>query len=449
MSQKVEMFSSVTKSNLDGPVHTQRPSYNATRRTQEKRPTKDQAIVLTTADPGNLHVTPYYTFIRAVANIVGPQNILAASKIPGSKFCIFLSSQELAKKFQEDNPTIQVNDIEFHVSPYIQPAAKLVLCNTWPFIPNSVFEEALDRALDRAIMFISPIKDVAMGFLDKEYRGIAFFKRYIFIQSTDSKNIVIPDYLIVTYEGTTYKVYLEIENKCKKCQGPHPANKCPTDQTSGEQENSDLQIRLNKVKESSYPSPIIPINKDTDIIEDTNQLEPQPTHQSNQNEENIKILTKEQETYQNNNEEQHLMEITEETNPTLTPKTPINENNKRIIEQSPTEEPKFKKSGKNEEEEIFEISSNILNTRPDIMIDPQEITRLWMDLKGKQNKRDILQNFNHLHSADLFHIFDGIQQHPDTPKNYRNRAKKIATLLYEHESDASVDSSNSLNSQTD
>lgn len=429
MSQTDKTFSSVTKNTIDS-CATQRPTYihNAS---QEKRPTKEQAVVLTAADPSNIHDTPYYAFIRAVANIVGAQHIVAASKIPGSKFCIFLSTVDLAKKFQDENPIIKVNELDFTVSPYIQPAAKLVLCNTWPFIPNHVFEETLDKVLDRSIKFISPMKDMSMGFLDKEFSNIAFFKRFVFIQSMDSREMVIPDYIIVTYEGISYKVYLEIENKCKKCQGPHPANKCTViPQDDGKR---NLKLRLDQAKEKTTTSSlIIPLSNQN------NTLETKTTELKDQNKNRAPIDFEK--------DDEHLMEA--ENHQSITPTTPTNENNKRVIEPSPTaSQPQFKKTGPmEEEEEIFAIASDILTIRPEIMLDPQEIARLWMDLKGKQNKKEILNNFNG-HDADLFQVFEGIHQHPSTAKSYKNRAKKIAALLYAGDSEAS--DSSSLKSTTE
>lgn len=450
MSQKGESFSSVTKTTADGSANNLRPSFNPARRNQEKRPTKDQAVVLTTANPTNIHITPYYAYIRAVANVVGAQHILAASKIPGSKFCIFMSSQEIAKKFIEENSTLQVNNIDFLVSPYVQPAAKLVLCNTFPFIPNYIFEEALDKILDRTVLFISPMKDMSMGFLDKEYSNISFFKRYIFIQSTESKDIVIPDYIIVTYEGNSYRVYLEIENKCKKCQGPHPTNKCPSNQDPQEVKQN-LEIRLNKAKQSTNKQvdnihTNTPPSKEINIPVNTELSGIQPIQQVNITQdanllmeiENIPFVQTEplRDIGENKNEDTFEGTI-------FTPTTPINENNKRLLVPSPSAaQQKTKKSQISEEEEILEISSAILIDRADIMIDPHEITRLWMELKGKQNKKDILHN-NTFSISDLYQIFEALYQHPNMPKNYKIRAKKIAAILYadqmsDHSDSASV-----------
>lgn len=132
------------------------PPFNPSRKSPEKRPTKEQAVILSCTEPDHILKTPFYLFVRAVGSIEGANNINSASRIPGPKFCVFLQTQDLAKKLQDEHPTIQVNYYHFTLSPYTQPAAKLVLCNTWPIIPNSVFEEALDKNLDRQIHFISP-----------------------------------------------------------------------------------------------------------------------------------------------------------------------------------------------------------------------------------------------------------------------------------------------------
>ncbi|KAI5740122.1 hypothetical protein M8J76_000660 [Diaphorina citri] len=441
-----QTFSSVVQVNLPGGTNL-RPSFNpAKRSTNEKRPSKDQAITLSSPQPDHVLNTPYYMFIRAVGNVLGPHNIVAASKIPGSKFCIFLSSQELAKKFQTENPTLEVNNIQFNVSLYSQPAAKLVLCNTWPFLPNHVFEEALDRHIDRNILFISPIKDMTMGFLDKEYSKINFFKRYLFIQSADSQEIKIPDHMFVTHEGMSYKIFLEIENKCKICQEPHPTNKCPTKvPTDKPNLNERLeQARMTRMQvdqETSQISPISPLNKDITEIPSKQEIIP-PTLTLELNQEN------EKET-QNVNDSSDIDTSSTQDDVNVdqvpsdnfrTPSTPKNENNKRVITPSPSHTQPQPKKSKDESKEILKITTQILKDRTDIMIEPQDFTRLWIELKNSKKQKEILYNHNYKND-ELLPIFQAISNYPDLAKNMRARSKKIESMLIDEVTDISDTSS--------
>uniref|UniRef100_A0A8D8Q4Z9 Uncharacterized protein n=1 Tax=Cacopsylla melanoneura TaxID=428564 RepID=A0A8D8Q4Z9_9HEMI len=436
-----QSYTSVLVSNTQQADPNIRPIFNPTRRKNaEKRPTKDQAILLSTEDGAVFNTIPFHSFIRAVGGIVGPSNILHASKVPGNKFCIFLNNVELAKEFQSNNPIIQVNETPFSVSLYLQPASKLMMCNVWPFIPNYVLEEALDKVMARSVQFISPIKDVTMGFLDKEYSNISFFKRFIFIQSTDSTEIKIPDHLFVMFEGTSYKIYLEIENRCKHCSEPHPTNKCPKKQPA---EKSELSIRLelakttqNQNQEQNTPA-IVPLE---------NQGNNQPTSQQvilGDETENVEMEIQRDETMTENdqvgnNNNNSVNDTQENQNETFTvPSTPKNANNKRMIEYSPNNtQPQTKKVLQNEEEEICTIISDILGNEPAIMLEPKEVTRLWCELKGAKNKKDIIQSFN-FSNSDLLTIFQAVSKHPDAPKKYKVRAKKIETLIFTEESEFS------------
>ncbi|KAI5721688.1 hypothetical protein M8J77_000515 [Diaphorina citri] len=433
-----QTFSSVVSGVEDSNL---RPRFNPSRRSEEKRPTKDQAIVLSTTETSGASSIPYYAFTRAVGEIVGPKNVTHASKIPGSKFCIFLSSAELAKKFQTEHPNIQVNEIQFNVSPYIQPAAKLVLCNVWPFLPNYIFEEALDKTLDRTIQFISPIRDVGMGFLDKEYNNVCFFKRYVFIQSTESKEIIVPDYIIVTYEGNPYKVYLEIENKCKFCHEPHPTNKCPTKHTP------DLTLRLDKAKstrENNQPINISNTPQETTINNEIQEQTDQEMQGVTPDEQDTTQL--QSEPSESNNEaivaevmKSMLTPTQEET--FCIPDAPLSENKRRLSEFSQqTNQPQPKKTPNTEEEEIYPIITDILKTEPLILIDPQELTRLWCEMKNAKNKLEIIKNYN-FNNNDLITIFHALTNHPEASKKYKTRAKKITSILYAEESELSDKSS--------
>lgn len=403
-------------------VSNQRPAFNLSKKQNEKRPTKKQAVVLSTTNPNDIHNTPYHVFIRSVAAVVGATNIVAASKIPGSKFCIFFNSEELAKTFQSEHPTIQVNEIQFSVSLYLQPAAKLLLCNIWPFLPNSILEETLDNVLDRSIQFISPIKDVAMGFLDREYSNISFFKRYLFIQS--EKEIRVPDHMFVTYEGNSYKIYLEIENRCKICNEPHSTNKCPNKQPA---KRSELDTRLEQAKNSQSqqnienPPSIIPLpagnlgigNKDIEAFLEKEYS--MAVEDKEPNDENNTILISEE---NQNNPSQSI------------PKTPINQNSKRMIDFSPqASQPQTKKMLNEEEEQILTLLTDVLKNQPSISIEPQEVTRLWSDLKNCSNKTKVIQEHN-LKTQDLYTIFKALSNHESAPNKYKKRAKKIASVLF-------------------
>lgn len=297
----------------------------------------------------------------------------------------------------------------------------------------------------------------------------AFFKRYVFIQSTESKEILVPDHIIVTYEGSSYKVYLEIENKCKICHEPHPTNKCPTKHNT---EKSDLTLRLDKAKltqnNQNNQTGITPIerqenttnnqNTDTETNESPNDQEMQEVSDVTQNESNPTQgqETETENTYKANPDNSQPQQTQQATDADMTeelttqndtfcsPRTPVNENNKRVIERSPSQiQPQAKKLITTEEkEEIYNVLSDILKNEPTITIDPQELTHLWCELKNSKNKLDIIKNYN-FSNADLYKIFHALTRHPNIAKNYKARAKKIKSVIYvESISDFSDESSN-------
>ena len=68
-------------------------------------PTKKQAILLFQKDDSAL-----IEYIVAIGRIIGPKNILAASKISKRRICIYLSSVEIVDQLLSKHKSITVNN---------------------------------------------------------------------------------------------------------------------------------------------------------------------------------------------------------------------------------------------------------------------------------------------------------------------------------------------------
>lgn len=193
-----------------------RPTYAQTVDTMVKK--EEDAIILP-AIPG-IHDHAYAV---AVAALVGPRNVFFVSKISNGRVIIFLKDETMAQTFVNNHPTITVGTTQdVPVRLYVNPAIKLRIAQSYPFISNQDISEQLKGYVD----LISPIQYQKSGIRDKELSHICNLVRFVYIKVKEEQTI--PETISITHNGKEYRLFLTIEDTQYLCkQKGHYQHACP------------------------------------------------------------------------------------------------------------------------------------------------------------------------------------------------------------------------------
>lgn len=180
-------------------------------------PKKDQGIVLNAT--GDLRLTDYVT---AIGSIIGPRNILFASRMSNDRYCLYLKTKLLVDEITEKYKTVKIKEWEVGLRKLITPAKRIILSNVCPTIPHSVLEESL-KAL--GLRLVSPINFLRASIQDEEYRHILSFRRQVYIPEQE---LELPSSIVLKFEEINYRIFMTFDElKCFKCnQLGHTAAQC-------------------------------------------------------------------------------------------------------------------------------------------------------------------------------------------------------------------------------
>nr|CAI5831910.1 unnamed protein product [Callosobruchus analis] len=121
--------------------------------------------------------------------------------------------------------TVKIQDQNVDVRRLVTPSDRLIVSNVrvCPSIPNNIIEDTLKKL---GLNLLTRMTYLRVGMPESEYTHILSFRRQIFITPPDNP---IPDSTTVTYENTTYRIFLSNEGlSCTLCkQTGHLASKCP------------------------------------------------------------------------------------------------------------------------------------------------------------------------------------------------------------------------------
>lgn len=184
-------------------------------------PKKDQAIVLNATEP--LKVGDY---VVALAAIIGPKNILFASRIANSRICIYLASSQMVDALLAKQTTLKVLDQDIGMRRLITPAKRLILSNVCPTVPHDIIESALKST---GLQLVSPVSFLRAGIAGEEFSHIFSFRRQVYVAPPPTE--VVSDAqssIVITYEGTQYRIFLSYDDMlCFLCrQKGHIASNC-------------------------------------------------------------------------------------------------------------------------------------------------------------------------------------------------------------------------------
>lgn len=190
---------------------------------QEIFPKKEQGILLNVIE--ELKLSDY---VIKVGSIVGPRNILFASRISNNRICIYLSDIQLVDKIVEEHSIIVINDREIEIRRLITPARRIVISNVCPSIPHHIIENELRQL---GIKTVSPVSCIRAGITGDEYSHVMSFRRQVYTIPTQSEEL--PSSILIDHENTKYRIYLSDDNlKCYICKAPgHIARQCPSQNT--------------------------------------------------------------------------------------------------------------------------------------------------------------------------------------------------------------------------
>lgn len=192
-------------------------------RNQDIFPKKEQGILLNVVE--ELKLSDY---VMEIGKLVGPKNILFASRISNNRICIYLSSIKLVDKIVEEHSMIAINDYEIGIRRLVTPARRIVISNVCPSIPHHIIESELKQL---GIKTVSPVSCIRAGITGDEYSHVMSFRRQVYSMPSESEEL--PSSILITHDNTKYRIYLSDDNlKCYICKAPgHIARRCPTQST--------------------------------------------------------------------------------------------------------------------------------------------------------------------------------------------------------------------------
>lgn len=169
-------------------------------------PTKEHGIIISSIKDVKIH-----EYIECIANIVGSENVMFASRLSMDRIGMYLKSKTIVETLTEKYNTIVINDIETLIRPLITKSKKFFLSRVSPIIPNAYLHNEIEK-LD-FVKFTSPIQMVKVG-CEKESLSHVLSYRRIFYGLID-KNKALPEFIEIEFEGETHKIY--INDQIKKC----------------------------------------------------------------------------------------------------------------------------------------------------------------------------------------------------------------------------------------
>lgn len=194
-------------------------------------PKKDQAVIINVLD--GVKLTDY---VVSLGGIIGPKNILFASRISNNRVCIYLSSKELVEEVILHHSSIVINGQEASIRRLVSPARRIIFSNVSPTIPHEFLENVVKAA---GFKPVSPVSFLRAGIIGDAYSHVLSFRRQIYVHPEET--IPLPPSIILKHDEINYRIYLTYDElTCFLCkQSGHISTNCPNqNQTSANLENT-------------------------------------------------------------------------------------------------------------------------------------------------------------------------------------------------------------------
>ena len=172
-------------------------------------------------------------YVKQVAEITGPENVIAASRANGA-VVVFVNSVSWVGTVCSIG--IDIDGCWAHVEPLVKPCTKLILSGVPPYIPQAI----LEGAITQYGKIVSPMKPIPLGCKLERLRHVKSFRRQVHIiphEGIESQDL--QGMFHVSLEGRTYRIYLSTdEPRCFKCNMVgHFQRQCPNTNNDTRQDN--------------------------------------------------------------------------------------------------------------------------------------------------------------------------------------------------------------------
>ena len=227
-------------------------------------PGREQAIVFDSIDD-----VPIKEYAIAVANKIGPQNIIAISRITQKRVCLYLSSKDLANKLIDTHRSVKVNNKLLEIRPLIAKTKRVIISNVQPVIPNIVLE---NKFAELNISLKSQITTLRAGLDEVGFSHIQSFRRQVHIDPEDLQKI--PPATLIVHENIKHWVYISGEKlTCFRCKNEgHLAKYCQNQELNNSQTNT-TDIAEQSILDFTQVSTISDISSSTCTQQNKNIIE--------------------------------------------------------------------------------------------------------------------------------------------------------------------------------
>lgn len=206
-------------------------------------PSREQAILMNVQE--NLKLVDYVT---CIGKIIGPKEILFASRISNSRICMFLSGKKHVDYIIQYHNKINIDGIDINIRRLITPAKRIIISNVCPSIPHKVLERVI---YDMGFKGVSPMSFLRAGLQSNEYTHVLSFRKHIYVQPDDT--ISLPSSTVIKHGETNYRIFFGFDElTCFTCKQPgHVANNCPNVSQephiigAGEYSTTDIPLNSN------------------------------------------------------------------------------------------------------------------------------------------------------------------------------------------------------------
>lgn len=210
-------------------------------------PSKEQAIIIQSVD--GITIAQY---LSAVAKIVGPKNIIFASRMSLGRVAFYFQSKKQVDNFILDHGGVVIGDQFLPARRMATRAERLVLSNVCPSIPHEVLVEQLSKF----VKVVSPINFIALGVKENGLEHVLSFRRQVYVVREEQRQFA--DSFLVPFDGESYRVFLSFDDiKCFKCRKTgHVARNCVSGNTLPEKQldNVDFPLLVNSGKRKATDS---------------------------------------------------------------------------------------------------------------------------------------------------------------------------------------------------
>ena len=245
-------------------------------------PKEDQGIIF-----NHLEGTKIRDYLLAIHQLIGgAKNILAASRVSGSRVIIFLASREMVEKFQKEHGGFHLGTSFVKTRVIKTPATKLIISNISPTVPNTAIEDQLTNTFN--LKLASPISVLRVSPTDDIFSHVVSWRRQVYIHSDSDLSRLPPSFELI-YAERTYRIFLTQDNlTCFKCgSNGHKADICPQTLDGDEEvedalQNTDqskqLTIPISPASAEDFPSITPPSEKSKFAVTQEHTLNPLTPH---------------------------------------------------------------------------------------------------------------------------------------------------------------------------